>query len=66
MASNVCLALHNLAEQCEATRDNATNDLSGPFVDLARAANPNPIPNPNPNPYSNPNPNPNPNRTPNP
>ena len=37
MASNVCLALHNLAEQCEATRDNATNDLSGPFVDLARA-----------------------------
>ena len=48
MASNVCLALHNLAEQCEATRDNATNDLSGPFVDLARAANPNPNPNPNP------------------
>ena len=37
MASNVCLALHNLAEQCEPTRDNATNDLSGPFVDLARA-----------------------------
>ena len=50
MASNVCLALHNLAEQCEATRDNATNDLSGPFVDLARAANPNPNPNPSPNP----------------
>ena len=37
VASNVCLALHNLAEQCEATRDNPTNDLSGPFVDLARA-----------------------------
>lgn len=37
VAGNVCLALHNLAEQCEATRDNPTNDLSGPFVDLARA-----------------------------
>jgi importin subunit beta-1 len=37
VASNVCLALHNLAEQCEGTRDQPTNDLSGPFVDLARA-----------------------------
>ena len=37
VASNVCLALHNMAEQCESTRDEATNDLSVPFVDLARA-----------------------------
>jgi hypothetical protein len=60
VASNVCLALHNLAEHCEATRDDATNDLTRPFVDLARAANPNPNPNPDRNPDRNPNPNPSP------
>ena len=37
VANNVCYALHNLAEHCEATRGAPTNVLSPLFVDLARA-----------------------------
>lgn len=37
VASNVCLALHNLATHCEDKRDAPSNELSAPFVDLARA-----------------------------
>ena len=37
VASNVCLALHNLATHCEDKRDQPSNELSAPFVDLARA-----------------------------
>ncbi len=37
VANNVCVALHNLAEHCEATRDEPTNVLSPLFIPLAQA-----------------------------
>lgn len=37
VASNVCWALHNLADHCEDTRSDPTNTLSPLFVSLARA-----------------------------
>jgi len=37
VANNICWAVHNLAEHCEESRNDATNPLSPLFVDLARA-----------------------------